>query len=206
MQNKYERDALSVAAAAAVMTVFGPACDGLTNTAPPPDFSGSRNPLPTSHSSQRAFPPAWNALPKPSDAAQDARQGRRTRQSPTPARKPVSNHTQVTNLRITIDPRCATLTWTAPTGSLITHYRLSRVIRPCGAGTGTIPVLEVLEERLPRSTTRYRNCSAEYRVDGNDYGYRPQHLGENGETDPGLLTPVKFYGAQGCRTRPVTCG
>ena len=124
---------------------------------------------------------------------------------------PCAKENQATNLRITIEPQCATLTWTAPTGSLITHYRLSRVTWPGGTGSGGNPVLETLEERLTRSRMSYRDCSPEYRVDGNDYGYRLQHLGENGEVlyqdengeaISNLLTPVKSYGAQGLPDEP----
>ena len=74
---------------------------------------------------------------------------------------PCAKENKVTNLRVSIEPTCATLTWTPPTGSEVTHYRLERF----SSGGGDFEKV-VLRDGARVSTSRYSDCSAGYRTEG----------------------------------------
>ena len=90
---------------------------------------------------------------------------------------------EFTNLRVTMEPNCATLTWTNPTDPAVTGYELSRGSVP----GGTIVVLEL---NLRTSTTRYRDCSDEYQTEGAMHSY---HLKALPDVDS-AQTSLNFYG------------
>ena len=79
---------------------------------------------------------------------------------------------RVTNLLVSVEPGCATLTWTSPSGGRDTGYRVERY-----GSTGH----ETLVEQPNRIADRYEDCSDEYRTDGARHSYIVTAL----DNDPG---------------------
>ena len=86
---------------------------------------------------------------------------------------------RVTNLLVSIEPDCATLTWTPPSGGRDTGYRVERYSYTSNRShrSGT----ETLEEQANRVADRYQDCSAEYQMDGADHVYIVTALDSNPE-------------------------
>ena len=86
---------------------------------------------------------------------------------------------RVTNLLVSVEPGCATLTWTPPSGGRDTGYRVERYTytgnRSHRSGT------ETLMEEANRVAGLYQDCSAEYRTDGAEHVYVVTAL----DNDPG---------------------
>ena len=86
---------------------------------------------------------------------------------------------RVTNLLVSVEPRCAILTWTPPSGGRDTGYRVERY-----SYTGSHrSEPETLVEQADRVANRYENCSAEYRTDGAEHIYSVTALDNNPEPD-----------------------
>ena len=86
---------------------------------------------------------------------------------------------RVTNLLVSIEPGCATLTWTPPSGDRDTGYRVERY-----SYTGSDrSEPETLVEQADRVATRYEDCSAEYRTPGAEHVYSVTALDNNPEPD-----------------------
>ena len=66
-----------------------------------------------------------------------------------------------TNLLVSIEPACATLTWTPPSGDRDTGYKVER----CTYG-GQPGQRVTLVEEDSRVGNRYQDCSAEYKTEG----------------------------------------
>ena len=79
---------------------------------------------------------------------------------------------QVTNLLVSIDPDCATLIWTPPSGDRDTGYRVQRY-----GSTGH----ETLVEQPNRVANWHKDCSDEYSTDGAKHSYIVTAL----DNDPG---------------------
>ena len=79
---------------------------------------------------------------------------------------------RVTNLLVSVEPLCATLTWTPPSGNRDTGYRVERY-----GSSG----YETLVEQSSRVADRYQDCSAEYRTAGARHSYIVTAL----DSDPG---------------------
>ena len=104
---------------------------------------------------------------------------------------------QVTNLLVSIEKVCATLTWTPPAGARATGYRVVRQTRAAGANQMSEPV--TLVEEPNRVANTYRDCTAEYPTEGAEHVYRVSAL----DNDPGpdeeaefgqVSTSLEYYG------------
>ena len=103
---------------------------------------------------------------------------------------------RITNLLVSIEENCATLTWTPPSGNRDTGYRVERHSYTDGSQrSGT----ETLVEEADRVADLYMDCSAEYRTDGAEHVYIVTAL----DNDPGpdeegafgaAYTPRLVYG------------
>ena len=71
---------------------------------------------------------------------------------------------RVTNLLVSIEPGCATLTWTPPSGDRDTGYRVERYSYTSNRSNRSEQV--TLTEQNNRVADRYEDCSDEYRTDG----------------------------------------
>ena len=80
---------------------------------------------------------------------------------------------------VSVEPGCATLTWTPPSGGRDTGYRVERYSYTGShrSEPGT------LVEQPNRVATRYEDCSAEYRTDGAEHVYSVTALDNNPEPD-----------------------
>ena len=87
---------------------------------------------------------------------------------------------RVTNLLDSVEPSCATLTWTPPSGDRDTGYRVERYSHT-GRAVGELQrtPLETLVEEPNRVANRYEDCSAEYRTDGAEHFYSVTALDNN---------------------------
>ena len=87
---------------------------------------------------------------------------------------------RVTNLLVSVEPSCATLTWTPPSGDRDTGYRVERYSHT-GRAVGELQrtPLETLVEEPNRVANRYEDCSAEYRTDGAEHFYSVTALDNN---------------------------
>ena len=88
---------------------------------------------------------------------------------------------RVTNLLVSIEPRCATLTWTPPSGDRDTGYRVERYSYTDNRNHRSEP--ETLVEQANRVAARYEDCSAEYRTDGAEHVYSVTALDNDPEPD-----------------------
>ena len=87
---------------------------------------------------------------------------------------------RVTNLLVSVEPSCATLTWTPPSGDRDTGYQVERYSHT-GRAVGELQrtPLETLVEEPNRVANRYEDCSAEYRTDGAEHFYSVTALDNN---------------------------
>ena len=87
---------------------------------------------------------------------------------------------RVTNLLVSVEPSCAILTWTPPSGDRDTGYRVERYSHT-GRAVGELQrtPLETLVEEPNRVANRYEDCSAEYRTDGAEHFYSVTALDNN---------------------------
>ena len=88
---------------------------------------------------------------------------------------------RVTNLLVSVEPGCATLTWTPPLGDRDTGYRVERYTYTNNRSHRSEP--ETLVEEPNRVATRYEDCSAAYRTDGAEHVYSVTALDSNPEPD-----------------------
>ena len=88
---------------------------------------------------------------------------------------------QVTNLLVSVEPVCATLTWTPPSGGRDTGYRVERYSYTDNRNHRSEP--ETLLEQPNRVSGRYQDCSAAYRTDGAEHVYIVTALDNNPEPD-----------------------
>ena len=86
---------------------------------------------------------------------------------------------RVTNLLVSIEPGCATLTWTTPSGDRDTGYRVERYSYTGSHRSET----ETLAEQASRVANRYEDCSAAYRTDGAEHVYVVTALDNDPEPD-----------------------
>ena len=91
---------------------------------------------------------------------------------------------RVTNLLVSVEPGCATLTWTPPSGDRDTGYRVERYSHTGrDAGNWQRTPQETLVEQANRIATRHEDCSAQYRADGGEHVYSVTALDNNPEPD-----------------------
>ena len=86
---------------------------------------------------------------------------------------------RVTNLLVSVEPDCATLTWTPPSGGRDTGYRVERYSYTNNRSNRS--ETETLAEQANRVAGRHQDCSAEYRTDGKEHVYVVTAL----DSDPG---------------------
>ena len=110
---------------------------------------------------------------------------------------------EITNVVRTAEPDCFTITWTRPTNTAWTGYRVARHVLPPDNGEG---VREVLHERVNDSSTRFRDCSNQhgnkYGLEDHSYIYDVQYLRRGTgltllEEGPRIFTPDIDPGAAG---------
>ena len=104
---------------------------------------------------------------------------------------------RVTNLLVSVEPRCATLTWTPPSGDRDTGYRVERYSYTNNRNQVTEP--ETLVEQANRIADRYQDCSAEYRTPGAEHVYIVTALDDDPEPDEegafgSAYTSILVYG------------
>ena len=86
---------------------------------------------------------------------------------------------RITNLLVSIEVPCATLSWTPPSGSRDTGYRVERYSY---TNDGSLRSrTETLAEEADRVASAYLDCSAEYRTEGAEHVYIVTAL----DNDPG---------------------
>ena len=84
---------------------------------------------------------------------------------------------RVTNLLVSVEPSCATLTWTPPSGDRDTGYGVERYSYTGNRSQRS--ETETLTEQANRVASRYQDCSAEYRTDGAEHFYSVTALDNN---------------------------
>ena len=100
---------------------------------------------------------------------------------------------EVTNLLVSVEPRCATLTWTPPSGDRDTGYRVERYSYTNNRSQRS--EWETLLEQANHVADRYEDCSAAYRTEGADHVYIISALDDEEEAFGTAYTPVLPYGA-----------
>ena len=100
---------------------------------------------------------------------------------------------EVTNLLVSVEPGCATLTWTPPSGDRDTGYRVERYGYTNNRSQRS--EWETLLEQPNRVADRYEDCSAAYRTEGADHVYIVSALDDEEEAFGTAYTPVLPYGA-----------
>ena len=88
---------------------------------------------------------------------------------------------RVTNLLVSVEPRCATLTWTPPSGDRDTGYRVERYSYTDNRSQRSEQV--TLVEQTNRVANRYEDCSAAYRTPGAGHVYIVTALDNDPEPD-----------------------
>ncbi len=83
----------------------------------------------------------------------------------------------ITNLLVSVEPHCATLTWTPPSGDRDSGYRVERYSYTHNLTQRSEPV--TLAEHTDRVAARYQDCSAAYRTDGADHVWIVTALANN---------------------------
>ena len=104
---------------------------------------------------------------------------------------------RVTNLLVSVEPRCATLTWTPPSGDRDTGYRVERYSYTNNRNQVMEP--ETLVEQANRIADRYQDCSAEYRTPAAEHVYIVTALDDDPEPDEegafgSAYTSILVYG------------
>ena len=88
---------------------------------------------------------------------------------------------RITNLLVSIEPDCATLTWTPPSGDRDTGYRVERYSYTDNRSQRSEPV--TLVEQANSVDDMYKDCSKEYRTAGAEHVYIVTALDNNPEPD-----------------------
>ena len=110
---------------------------------------------------------------------------------------------EITDVVRTAEPDCFTITWTRPTNTAWTGFRVARHVLPPGDAEA---VREVLHERVNDSATRFRDCSNQhgnkYGLEDHSYIYDVQYLRRGTgltllEEGPRVFTPTIDSGAAG---------
>ena len=110
---------------------------------------------------------------------------------------------EITNVVRTAEPDCFTITWTRPTNTAWTGFRVARHVLPPDNAEA---VREVLHERVNDSSTRFRDCSNQhgnkYGLEDHSYIYDVQYLYRGAsasdlESAPRIFTPTIDSGAAG---------
>ena len=100
---------------------------------------------------------------------------------------------RVTNLLVSVEPRCATLTWKPPSGDRDTGYRVERYSYTNNRNQVTEP--ETLVKQANRIADRYQDCSAEYRTPDAEHVYIVSALDDEEEEEFGsAYTSLLRYG------------
>ena len=104
---------------------------------------------------------------------------------------------RVTNLLVSVEPRCATLTWTPSSGDRDIGYRVERYSYTNNRNQVTEP--ETLVEQANRIADRYQDCSEEYRTPGAEHVYIVTALDDDPEPDEegafgSAYTSILVYG------------
>ena len=104
---------------------------------------------------------------------------------------------EVTNLLVSVEPACATLTWTPPSGGRDTGYRVERYSYTDNRSQRSEPV--TLTEQANHVANRYEDCSAEYRTPGAEHVYIVTALDNDPEPDEeaafgSAYTSILVYG------------
>ena len=111
---------------------------------------------------------------------------------------------EVTDLLVSVEPACATLTWTPPSGGRDTGYRVERYSYVNNRTETT--EMETLVERTNQVGSRYQDCSAEYRTEGAKHVYvvtaldndpGPDEKGAFGSTYTSILPYGPSWGPEG---------
>ena len=104
---------------------------------------------------------------------------------------------QITNLVVTIEPDCLTLSWTRPSDAGWTGFRVTRLVLPSGGGR----VEEVIHEQVNDRATRFRDCVNQhgnrYGQEGHGYAYFIEYLkpgaGSQVQTGTLVFTELQHY-------------
>ncbi len=104
---------------------------------------------------------------------------------------------QVTNLLVSVEPDCATLTWTPPSGDRDTGYRVERYSYTHNPTQRSEPV--TLVEHTDQIAASYQDCSEQYRTDGAEHVWIVTALDNNPGPDQdtefgAAYTPLLAYG------------
>ena len=92
---------------------------------------------------------------------------------------PCPREGKVTNLLVSVEPSCATLTWTSPSGDRDTGYRVERYSYTNNRSHRS--ETETLVEQANLVANRYEDCSPEYSRDGAEHVYIVSPLDDGGE-------------------------
>ena len=98
---------------------------------------------------------------------------------------------EVTNLLVSVEPACATLIWTPPSGGRDTSYRVERYSYTGNRSHRSEPV--TLAEQANHVANRYEDCSAEYRTPGADHVYIVSSLDDEGKEFGSAYTSLLVY-------------
>ncbi len=88
---------------------------------------------------------------------------------------------QVTNLLVTVEPQCATLTWTPPSGDRDTGYRVERYSYTHNRTQRSEQI--TLVEHTDQTAASYQDCSTTYRTHGAEHVYIVTALDNNPQPD-----------------------
>ena len=99
---------------------------------------------------------------------------------------------EVTNLLVSVEPACATLTWTPPSGERDTGYRVERYYY--SDNRSQISEWETLAEQPNRIVTQFRDCSDTYETEGAEHVYIVSALDDEGEEFDSAYTSLLRYG------------
>ena len=96
----------------------------------------------------------------------------------------------ITNLLVSMEPGCATVTWTLPSGDRDRGYKVERYSYTDNRGERSEP--ETLAEQAGRVATRYQDCSAAYRTEGTEHVYIVSVLDDEGEEFGSAYTSIEY--------------
>ena len=99
---------------------------------------------------------------------------------------------KVTNLLVSIEPRCATLTWTSPSGDRDTGYRVERYSYTDNRSQRSEP--QTLVEQANGVANQFQDCSDTYKAEGADHVYIVSALDDEGEEFGSAYTSLLRYG------------
>ena len=118
---------------------------------------------------------------------------------------PCHHRTRVTNLLVSIEPQCATITWTMPSGNGHHGYQVQRKTITNRQSLSADP--ETLVTSSDTATTSYQDCSAKYRTTAR--ATSTQSTSWTGRTRPTAPPEAQHSTtgpAQVRRNSPPTCG